>query len=132
MTISRIFSALALSAAMSFAGPQTGVAQSLSDASLIMSSDWSSGYMGLGGNLGRAIEHRPHHRAKSAKSAKAAHTGKSAKASRVEHNTERRRAHVERTNYTPKKRESSPSFLIAQSLDHSGLTINTLRLQPFP
>ncbi len=117
---SRLFTALALSAAMSLAGPEVGVAQSLSDSSLTLNANWSSGYMGLGGNLGRAIERRQRNRERPVKSA-------FAKSSRTQHRVANRKAHV-----AAAKRDTNsegPVYLIAQSLDHSGLTINTMRLR---
>ncbi|MFA5957098.1 hypothetical protein [Hyphomicrobium sp.] len=116
---SRLFIALALSAAMSLAGAEVGVAQSLSDSSLTMNSNWSSGYMGLGGNLGSAIKHRQRNRERPAKFA-------SAKPARTEHRVANRKARG-----AVAKRDTNseaPVYLIAQSLDHSGLTINTMRL----
>jgi hypothetical protein len=78
-----------------------------------MSADWSSGYMRLGGNLGRAIV--GYHQAKPKKPARIA---KSA-----------HRAHREK-RATVAHYSKSPSFLIAESLDQSGLNIGTLRLRP--
>lgn len=124
--IHRLFPVFVLSAALSLTGAQIGVAQSLSDAaSLALSADLSTGYMGLGGNLGRAIEHRqrPHRQAKA--------TG-SAKASRTAHRSTRRQAvTVQPASFNPARRDT-PTYLIAQALDQSGLTINTLRLQHLP
>lgn len=107
-------------------GAQAGVAQSLSDAaSLALSADWSTGYMGLGGNLGRAIEHRQrhHHQAKAVRSAKP---------SRTAHRSTRRQPATVQLVGDNANRRDTPKYLIAQVLDHSGLTINTLRLQHIP
>ncbi|HML29699.1 MAG TPA: hypothetical protein PKE16_12840 [Hyphomicrobium sp.] len=125
MTLSRIFAALALSSAVSLAGTQVSLAQSLSDSSLALSSSSSSGYMGLGGNLNWAMEHRQRgsHRVKTAKSARAART--------ENHSVRRRSQHVQTVSYKPTRRET-PTYLIGQVLDQSGLTINTLRLQHYP
>ncbi|MBS0252510.1 MAG: hypothetical protein JSR78_15755 [Proteobacteria bacterium] len=125
MKIPRLFPTLVLSVAISLSGAQAGVAQSLSDAgSLALSADWSTGYMGLGGNLGRAIEHRQRHRQAKAE--------RSAKSTRTAHRSTRRRAAtVQPVAYEPNRRDS-PKYLIAQALDQSGLTINTLRLEHIP
>lgn len=125
MTLSRIFAALALSSVVSLAGTQAGIAQSLSDSSLALSSNRPSGYMGLGGNLSRAMAHRQRdgHRIKATRSASAART--------ENHSVRRRSQHIQTVSYKPTRRET-PTYLIAQVLDQSGLTINTLRLQHFP
>jgi len=123
----RPLSVFALSAAVALSAHGTGIAQSLSDAPSATRSDWSNGYMGLGGNLGQAIER--HH-------SQRAQPSKSAKASRSEHRGARQqRARMQPAAYKPVVYRSSadaPVYLIAQSLDHSGLTINTLRLQKIP
>lgn len=126
MKIPRLFPVLVLSATLSLTGAQTGVAQSLSDAaSLALSAGLSTSYMGLGGNLGRAIEHRQ----RSHRQAKAAGP---AKPSRTAHRSTRRQAAaVQPASYNPQRRDT-PTYLIAQALDQSGLTINTLRLQHLP
>ncbi|WP_414464105.1 hypothetical protein [Hyphomicrobium sp. DY-1] len=126
MKIPRLFPTLVLSAALSLSGAQAGIAQSLSDAaSLALTGGWSTGYMGLGGNLGRAMEHRQrhHHQAKAVRSAKSSRTAHRA--------THRQAASVQPASYQPKRRDT-PTYLIAQALDQSGLTVNTLRLQHFP
>ncbi len=91
------------------------MAQSLSDASLSASSSWSNGYMGLGGNLGKAIQHRPS--AKSVRAAKAARAGRRSAS---------RQRPVQMASFS--QTDDGPMYLVAQSLDHSGLNINTMRL----
>ncbi|RUO97411.1 hypothetical protein [Hyphomicrobium sp.] len=117
MTSTRLFSVLALSAALSAFGAACGMAQSLSDSSLTLSSS-PQGYMGLGGNLGKAIVER--HKTRQAKAAKPA---------QVERRTSVRnkpalraeKAHLSNAN------SQSPIFLIAQSLDHTGLNVGTMK-----
>jgi hypothetical protein len=119
VTFNRLFSSVVSAIMLSLALAGACSAQSLSDASLAMRSDWSNGYMGLGGNLGQAIERRHRERAKPARAAKVA---------RPEHHREtRRRERVQPASRNA--RADATIYLIAQSLDHSGLTINTLRLE---
>jgi hypothetical protein len=115
VTFTRIFSAIAMSAAISLAGPGYSAAQSLSDSASALTSSRSSGYMGLGGNLGRAIGDRHTRQAKSAKPNRA-----------EKHIAQRPRTtrRVEKAAYVPNNQ--SPIFLIAQSLDHTGLNIGAL------
>ncbi|MFT3732369.1 MAG: hypothetical protein QM780_13290 [Hyphomicrobium sp.] len=114
VAIFRFFAAIALSAAILLAAPGIVFAQSLSDASLAMSSDWSGGYMGLGSNLGEAIHRR--REVKPARQAASAHAQRRPARKRVQ-------AKVA-TGRNPIK--DTPVYLVAQSLDHSGLTLYTL------
>jgi hypothetical protein len=91
------------------------MAQSLSDASLSASSDWSSGYMGLGGNLARAIVHR-----------RLSKPAKSAKAVRAEPRGARRKRLADAGTYSPTI--DTPVFLVAQVLDPTGTNVSTLRI----
>ncbi len=116
MTFTRVFNVFVLFAAMTIAGHESGAAQSLSDSTQSLASSWSSGYMGLGGNLGKAIRHRAS--AKPIKAAKAAHADRRA-ANRA------RPVQMASFNST----EDAPMYLVVQSLDHSGLNSNTLRLR---
>jgi hypothetical protein len=125
VTFFRLFSSFALSATLSISMAGAGIAQSLSDSSSALNSSRSSGYMGLGGNLGRAIER--HHR-----DLARPHQVKAAKASRTAHHPTLRRERAQPISANEKTRSDAPVYLVAQSLDHSGLTINTLRLQHFP
>lgn len=113
MAFSRPLLAFALSAALSVAGADLVSAQDLSQASLTMNSDWSGGYMGLGGNLRPVVGHR--HRSKSEK------TAVSAKAARPA----RRDARPTKVSFG--RTSVTPTFLIAQSLDFTGLNVGMLR-----
>jgi hypothetical protein len=121
LIIPRLFFSVVLSSALSFAAADAAVAQSLGDSYSALNFGWSSGYMGLGGNLGRAIEHRHSKRTQPIKSVKAP---------RGELHAARQRARPQPTSYKPTR--DTPVYLIAQSLDNSGLMINTLPPQHFP
>jgi hypothetical protein len=121
--ISRIFSSGILPLMISIATSSACLGQSLSEASQATTSRWSEGYMGLGGNLGQVIER------------KRVRPAKAITASRQDRHPNRRHESAQRDRARATSEETSrqaPIFLIAQSLDHSGLTINTLRLQRFP
>ncbi len=118
MTFARNFSVLAISAAISLLGPGYGAAQSLSDSSFELTSSRSTGYMGLGGNLGKAIVDR--HKARHAKATKPTRAEKRA----AQRPRTARRAE-EAAVYVPNTQ--SPIYLISQSLDHTGLNIGALR-----
>jgi hypothetical protein len=113
VTFSRVFNAFALAAAILLVGTAPGMAQSLSDASLSASSNWSTGYMGLGGNLARAIVHR--------------RSSKPTKSAKAEPRAARRKRLAEAGTYSPTI--DTPVFLIAQVLDPTGTNVSTLRLR---
>lgn len=117
MTISRLLFAIAISIAASAAGPSLGRAQDLSEASLTMSSGWSGGYMGLGGNLGQAIV-RHHRQAKHDRPVKTARTAQ----------PRHHEARVRLASFT--RHADTPTFLIARTLDQTGLNIGMLRTRP--
>jgi hypothetical protein len=92
--------------------PGLSAAQGLSDGGGVFGYASSSGYMGLGGNLGRAIV--PHRAVKAAKPSKAARTARP---------TSRGNHLVKSARY---QRPDSPMYLTATVLDNSGLNINSL------
>jgi hypothetical protein len=112
VTLSRISTIIIVLAATAFPGAQNGFAQGLSDASLAVGTDWARGYMGLGGNLGKAIVKHP-----GARTAKAV-------------NVQRRPTTHRNRPVTAERRNAyydTPIFLISQSLDHTGLNVGALR-----
>lgn len=115
MAFSRPLFAFALSAAMSVAGADLVSAQDLSQAASTMNSGWSGGYMGLGGNLRPVVGQR--HRSKSEKTTASAKTARSA----------RRDARPTKVSFG--RTSVTPTFLIAQSLDFTGLNVGMLRTQ---
>jgi hypothetical protein len=85
-------------------------AQSLNaDTSIAFESAWTSGYMGLGGGLVRAM---PRHARKSTKTASA-----------PSRPARKRYVHLRRRFYDA----NSPVVLVADTLDHTGLNIANLR-----
>jgi hypothetical protein len=90
-------------------GAGNGFAQGLSDASLAVGTNWSRGYMGLGGNLGRAYVKHP----------------RRAKAVNVQRRTPRRGRTIMIAKYNPYYDTSI--FLVSQSLDHTGFNVSALR-----
>jgi hypothetical protein len=111
VTFLRLSTIVLVFAVSVFPGAQTSFAQGLSDASLAVGTDWRRGYMGLGGNLGRAIVKRPH--------------AKTVKPGKAERRPPRRSRAVTLAVYRANR--DLPIFLIAQSLDHTGLNIALLR-----
>jgi hypothetical protein len=116
VTSLRLFSVLALSAALSVFGTVSVLAQSLSDSTLALSSN-VQGYMGLGGNLGKAIVDR--HKARQAKAPKPTNVERRT-AARTRPGLRAEKAHVSNAN------TQSQIYLIAQSLDHTGLNIASI------
>jgi hypothetical protein len=110
VTFLRLSTIVLVFAVSVFPGAQTSFAQGLSDASLAVGTDWARGYMGLGGNLSRAIVKHPH--------------GKPVKPARAEQRLPRRNRAVTSTVYRANR--DLPIFLIAQSLDHTGMNIALL------
>jgi hypothetical protein len=112
VTLYRISTIIIVMAMTTLPGAQKSFAQDLSDASLAVGTNWARGYMGLGGNLGKAIVKHP-----SARTAKAA-------------NAQRRPTTRRNRPVTAARRDTyydTPVFLISQSLDHTGLNVGALR-----
>ncbi|WP_045834963.1 hypothetical protein [Hyphomicrobium sp. 99] len=79
-------------------------AQDLSDASLIVGTDWPRGYMTLGGHLGKAL----------------------AKPTRVKKAASRQRPRVQKIRKIPEvanRRDITPLYLVSMSLDSTGLNL---------
>jgi hypothetical protein len=119
VNFTRYVSVVAITTAVSLVGTHHLAAQSLSDSAVSLTSSWSTGYMGLGGNLGKAIGDR--HSARHAKTTSAA---------RVEKRTVQRRA-ASRMDKAVAHRPSteSPIYLISQSLDHTGMNIGAMQVR---
>lgn len=109
MNLSRLLVVTGALAATASVVPDDVAAQSLTiEETISVQSTWTSGYMGLGGGLARAM---PKHSAKKTASAVPERQG-----------ARRPAAHVARRAYDP----GTPIALIAKTLDHTGENIATL------
>ncbi|MBY0561977.1 hypothetical protein [Hyphomicrobium sp.] len=110
------FVAIALiCAAATLADVRSSFAQGLSDASLVIGTNWSGGYMALGGHLGKAI----------AKQQAYART-------RAKPTVSRQRPRVRKPQKVVAvayRRDVTASYLVAESLDQTGLNIAGLRFR---
>ena len=111
MAFLRFVAIAVICAATTLVDVRSSFAQGLSDASLVIGTNWSGGYMALGGHLGKAI-------AKERTRAKPA----------VSHQRPRARKapRVVAVNY---RRDVTASYLVAESLDPTGLNVAGLRFR---
>ncbi len=108
MTLFRLSTIGIVLVATLVSGAANAFAQDLSDASLTVGANLSRGYMGLGGNLGRAFVKHPR-----------------AKAVNVQRRPPRRNRPVAAAKYNGYN--DTPIFLVSQSLDRTGFNIVALR-----
>ncbi|MBS0238395.1 MAG: hypothetical protein JSR89_08245 [Proteobacteria bacterium] len=94
-------------------GPGTSFAQDLSEASLAVSTNLPSGYMSLGGHLGRAI-------------VKPVHVKKAVAHSRPRVQKIRNLPTPVYSRTTAYSRDVTPRYLVSMSLDQTGLNIAAL------
>lgn len=102
-----------ISAMAAVSGPGMSFAQDLSEASLDISTDLPSGYMSLGGHLGRAI-------------VKPAHVKKAAAHPRPQVRKNRSNPIPVFSRTTTYSRDVTPRYLVSMSLDLTGLNIAAL------
>ena len=108
MTLFRLSTIVIVIAVTAVSGAGNGLAQDLGDASLAMSSNWNRGYMGLGGNLGRAFVKGPRAKAVNVQRRPPPRRGRPITA--VKYNTY----------------YDTPIFLVSLSLDHTGFNVSAL------
>jgi len=110
MALIRFVAIVAICASATLFDVRSSFAQDLSNAALAISSDRSGGYMALGGHLGKAISKRA--RAKETVSKQRPRVRRSRKVVTVAY-----------------RREVTASYLVAESLDPTGLNIAGLNMR---
>ncbi|MGO4684525.1 hypothetical protein [Hyphomicrobium sp. 2TAF46] len=104
---------IVISAVATVSGPGMSFAQDLSEASLASSTDLPSGYMSLGGHLGRAI-------------VKPVHVKKAVAHFRPQVRKNRNTPTPVFNRTTAYSRDVTPRYLVSMSLDQTGLNIAAL------
>lgn len=110
MAFIRFVAVVVICAAATFSNAQSSFAQGLSDASLTVGANWSRGYMGLGGHLGKAISKRTF--GKKAVSQQRPRARKTHKVVAVAY-----------------RRDVTPLYLVSESLDPTGLNVAGLSIR---
>lgn len=104
----------AICAVTTLADVRSSFAQGLSDASLVIGTSWSGGYMGLGGHLGKAIS-KP--------------TPPKVTVSHQRPRAQPRVRKIQKVVPIAYRRDVTASYLVAESLDQTGLNIAGLRFR---
>ncbi|CAA2142823.1 hypothetical protein [Hyphomicrobium sp. ghe19] len=106
MAFPRFVAIAVICTAATLADARSSYAQGLSDASLVIGTNWSGGYMALGGHLGKAIAKHARTRAKPT----------------VSHQRPRARK-PQKVVAVAYRRDVTASYLVAESLDRTGLNV---------